>query len=304
MKIIDAHQHFWDIERNYLPWLRDRPVAFRYGNYDALKRNYLPAEYLADAHQYEVAGTVFVETEWDPTDPLGEVAWVRSVRETTGLPSVMVAQAWLDRDDVEAVLAAHSRTDFVRAIRHKPKAAPSPDEVVIGAPGSMGDPRWRAGYALLAANGLSFDLQTPWWHLAEAAELATAFPDTLLILNHTGLPADRSPAGIAGWREGMRRLAEQPNAAVKISGLGQKGQSWRVDDNRSIILETIAIFGVERVMFASNFPVDSLVADFGTIFSGFDEITRDFSASERERLFFSNAQRLYRIADDQLRTVT
>lgn len=304
MKIIDAHQHFWDIERNYLPWLKDRPVAFRYGNYGALKRNYLPADYLVDARGFDVAGTVFVETEWDPSDPLGEVAWVGSIRAATGLPSVMVAQAWLDRDDAEAVLAAHGRAGFVRGIRHKPKAAPSPDAVVIGAPGSMCDPRWRAGYALLAANRLSFDLQTPWWHLAEAADLAAAFPETLLILNHTGLPADRSPTGLAGWKEGMRRLAELPNTAVKISGLGQKGQPWRVEDNRQIVLDTIAIFGAERVMFASNYPVDSLVADFGTIFSGFDEITRDLSDADREKLFFSNAQRLYRIADDQLRKAT
>jgi predicted TIM-barrel fold metal-dependent hydrolase len=282
MKIIDAHQHFWDIERNYLPWLRDRPVAFRYGNYDALKRNYLPADYLADARDYEVAGTVFVETEWDPTDPLGEVAWVSSLRAATGLPSVMVAQAWLDRDDVEAVLTAHGRTDFVRGIRHKPKAAPSPGEVVIGASGSMGDPRWRAGYALLAPNGLSFDLQTPWWHLGEAAELARAFPRTRIILNHTGLPADRSEEGLRGWREAMAVLAAEPNVAVKISGLGQPGRPWTVARNGPIVRDAIAIFGVERCLFASNFPVDSLIGGFATIFNGFDEITRDLLAEQGE----------------------
>lgn len=295
MRIIDAHQHFWDLEANYLPWLRDKPVAFRYGDYDALKRNYLPKAYRADAAGFEIAGTVFVETEWDPADPLGEVAWVGKLREREGLPSVMVAQAWLDRDDAEAVLDAHGKTAFVRGIRHKPRAARSPDAVEPGASGSMGDPKWRAGYALLAGNGLSFDLQTPWWHLREAADLAQRYPETQIILNHTGLPADRSVEGLAAWRDAMRLLAVNSNAAVKISGLGIAGRSWTVEDNKPVVRDTIDIFGVDRCMFASNFPVDSLVADFRTIFDGFQTIVSDLRQEEQEKLFLSNAARLYRI---------
>lgn len=295
MKIIDAHHHFWDISKNYLPWLIDKPVPFRYGNYDAIKRNYLPDEFRKDAGKYELLGSVFVETEWDPTDPLGEVAWVEKVRSESGLPSVMVTQAWLDRADAEAVLAAHGTKPFVRGIRHKPRAAKEPHAVEAGAPGSMGDKAFRRGYAMLAPNGLSYDLQTPWWHLAEAADLAQSFPETQIILNHTGLPADRSEAGLAGWREAMRLLATNSNAVVKISGLGVPGRAWTVDDNRGIVLDTIEIFGTERVMFASNFPVDSLVASYDTIFDGFDAITRDFSSADRDALFWANAARIYQI---------
>ncbi len=295
MRILDAHQHFWDLSANYLPWLADKPVNFRYGNYDAIKRNYMPEDLRADAAGFELVGSVFIETEWNPEDPEGEVAWVAGVRDTCGLPSVMVAQAWLDRADAPDVLAAHGRTSFVRGIRHKPKAAAAPTAVMEGAAGSMGDPAWRRGYALLAPNGLSFDLQTPWWHLAEAADLVQAFPETQLILNHTGLPADRSDEGLAGWREAMRILARNSNAAVKISGLGQRGQRWSADANRGVVLDTIDIFGVDRCMFASNFPVDSLVGDYRTIFSGFAEIVSDLPAAEQEKLFLGNAARIYRI---------
>ena len=216
MKIIDAHQHFWDLDANYLPWLSDRPVDFRYGDYSALKRNYLPPDYRDDARPYEVVGSVFVETEWDPRDPLGEVTWVASLRERQGLPSVMVAQAWLDRPDAPDVLAAHGATSFVRGIRHKPRATPSPHSVAPDTRGSMSDPDWRAGYALLAPNALSFDLQTPWWHLAEARRLADDFPDTTIILNHTGLPADRSPEGLAGWRDALRGLRARAIRPLKF----------------------------------------------------------------------------------------
>lgn len=295
MRIIDAHHHFWDIETNYLPWLADRPVNFRYGDYSAIKRNYLASDYRRDAADFEVIGSVFIETEWNPADPLGEVAWVKDVRENNGLPSVMVAQAWLDRDDAQAVLEAYGRTEFVRGIRHKPKAAAGPDQVERGAPGSMGDAAFRRGFAMLAPNGLSFDLQTPWWHLSEAADLAAEFPDTQIIINHTGLPSDRSEQGLAGWRAAMRRAAECPNIAVKISGLGQKGQPWTTEANGPIIRETIASFGQARCMFASNFPVDSLVASFSTIFNGFQQVVADRPQAEQDNLFWANAARIYRI---------
>jgi predicted TIM-barrel fold metal-dependent hydrolase len=160
----------------------------------------------------------------------------------------------------------------------------------------MGDPRWRRGYALLARHGLSCDLQTPWWHLAEAAQLARDFPDTLIILNHTGLPSDRSAQGLAGWRQAMRTLAALPNTACKNSGLGQPSQPWTVAANDPIVRDTIAIFGARRCMFASNFPVDSLVADFDTIYEGFKTIVADLDPADQAALFHDNAERFYRLA--------
>jgi predicted TIM-barrel fold metal-dependent hydrolase len=296
LPIVDAHQHFWDLERNYLPWLCDQPpIPFRYGDYRALRRSYLPADYLRDAAGHEVVGTVHVEAEWDPNDPVGETRWLQEIIAESGFPSAIVAQARLDRPDVEAVLEAHGRYPRVRGIRHKPTAAASPAGVLEGVPGSMGDPGWRRGYARLEDHRLSFDLQAPWWHLGEAAALARDFPRTQIVLNHAGLPADRSPEGIAGWREAMRTLAGEPNVAVKISGLGRPGRPWTVASNGPIVRETIEIFGVDRCMFASNFPVDGLCAGLDIILSGFKEIVRDLDRADRRKLFCDNARRIYRI---------
>src|SRR5690606_33046984 len=296
LPIVDAHQHFWDLERNYVPWLCDEPmIPFRYGDYSALRRNYLPHDYLRDAAGHQVIGTVYVETEWDPCDFVGETRWLQEIIAATGFPHAIVAGARLDDPEVEAVLAGHAAFAQVRGIRHKPRAAPSAAEVRVGAPGSMDDPAWRRGYALLERHGFSFDLQTPWWHLAEAARLARDFPNTQIILNHTGLPSDRSPEGLAGWRRAMATLAAEPNVAVKISGLGQPGQPWSVAANGPIVRDTIAIFGVERCMFASNFPVDRLCADFDTISRGFEAIVADLSEVERRRLFCDNAIAFYRL---------
>ncbi len=286
MKLIDSHHHFWDLSQNRHPWLtEDGKIPFRYGDYTTIRRNYLPEDFIADAQTFELAGSVYIEAEWDASDPIGETAWLERIRAEHGLPSVSVAQAWLHRDNVETVLSQQAAFSFVRGVRHKP---PEP-------PGFMADTRWRRGYALLDKYDLSFDLQTPWARLAEAYELACDFPDTQIILNHTGLPADRSDDGLAGWRQAMSQFARAPNVAVKISGIGSAGTPWTVTSNCRIVLDTIDLFGVERCMFASNFPVDRLVASYATIFNGFLEIVSDFSRQERASLFHDNAVRYYRI---------
>jgi predicted TIM-barrel fold metal-dependent hydrolase len=297
LPIVDAHQHFWDLERNYLPWLCDEPmIPFRYGDYSALRRRYLPQDYFRDAAGHAVVKTVYVEIEWDPRDPLGETTWLQEIIAQSGFPHAIVAGARLDDPEVETVLAGHAALPRVRGIRHKPRAAAAPAEVQIGAPGSMGDPAWQRGYALLERYGLSFDLQTPWWQLAEAAALARDFPRTQIILNHTGLPADRSADGLAGWRQALATLAAEPNAAVKISGLGQPGEPWTIEANGPIVRDAIRIFSVDRCMFASNFPVDSLCADFDTIFTGFKAMVADLDRAEQLKLFHDNAVRIYRLS--------
>ena len=294
--IVDAHQHFWDLERNYYPWLCDSPpIAFRYGDYSAIRQSYLPAHYAADTQGLDIAMTVHVEAEWDPRDPMGEIRWLEQLAAAHGLPSACVPQAWLDRDDVDEIIAQQAARRLVRGIRHKPRAASSPQRGQRRAPGSMDDPRWRRGFALLEPHGLSFDLQTPWWHFYAASELARDFPRTSIIVNHTGLPADRSAEGLKAWRAAMQSLARYANVSVKISGLGQPGHAWTLGANQPIIRDTIAIFGVDRCMFASNYPVDKLCAPFATIFDGFRAAVSDRPLAEQRKLFHDNAVRIYRL---------
>jgi predicted TIM-barrel fold metal-dependent hydrolase len=273
--------------------LRDKPVdGFRYGDYSAIKRRYLVSDYLTDARHWQVAGTVYVEAEWDPTDPTGEMDFIAGLRRTSGYPSVAVGQIRLDEGAAEATLEKFADHDFVRSVRQKPRANASPSD---GAAGGMTDGRWREGFAALRKHELRFDLQTPWWHLHEAADLARDFPDTQIIINHAGLPADRGEAGLSAWRAAMARVAGCPNVAVKISGIGTPGLPWTVDRNRGVVLTVIDLFGIERCMFGSNFPVDNLCARFDEIYEGFDAITANFSTDDRWRLFHDNAVRIYAI---------
>jgi predicted TIM-barrel fold metal-dependent hydrolase len=202
--------------------------------------------------------------------------FIAELRRQHGFPTVAIAQAWLDRDDCAAVLDAQAAHPFVRGVRHKPK------------PGQMDDARWREGYRRLAALRLHFELQAPWKQLDEATRLARDFPDTLVVLNHAGLPL---PPKLDGWRRAMARFAECPNVAVKISGLGNLDAPLR----RAAIGAVLELFGTQRAMFASNYPVDGLRDRFGDIYKTFDDATRGYSPAERRALFHDNAVRIYRM---------
>ena len=298
LEIVDAHQHFWDPQRNVYPWLRaEPPPPFRYGDTRPLRRPYLPAQYRADCAKHRVVKTVHVEAGWDPGDPVGETRWLAGLREREGLPTVAVAAARLDRAEAAEVLAAQAAFPFVRGIRHKPDAAASPDEARRGAAGSMDDLRWRAGFALLSRHRLSFDLQTPWWHLPAAVDLARAFPWIPIVINHTGLPVDRSVDDLKAWRAALEAAAGEPNISIRISGLGIRGQPWSLAANAPVIRDAIRIFGVERAMFASNYPVDGLVGAFDAIYTGFKAAVADLPAADQRKLFHDNAVRFYRISD-------
>jgi len=292
--VIDAHHHVWDLA-NDLPWLKHERIPFRYGDYSSMCRDYMPADYRRDTAGWPVVGSVYVEAEWNRDLAADESRWVAGVAAEHGLPSAVVAWCDFAAPNAAALLASHASVPIVRGVRHKPAAVASATEAKRGAAGSMDDPAWRDGYALMERHGLSYDLQTPWWHLDAAADLAKDFPRTPLIINHTGLPADRSPEALAAWRKALEKAAAQENVAIKISGIGLPGRPWTVEANAPVIRDAIAIFGIERAMFASNFPVDGLVADFDTIFSGFLAATADRAEAERNRLFHDNAVRIYRL---------
>ncbi|MDO5624093.1 MAG: amidohydrolase family protein [Pseudomonadota bacterium] len=297
LPIVDAHHHFWDCTHNPHPWLQQRPrVAFRYGDYEAICRDYLPADHARAAGAHRLLRSVLMEGEWDSRDPTGEARWVQALARRTGTPHAMAAQIWLDRDDLGDVLAAYRAMPWVRSVRHKPRCATQAEHHARWtAPGSMRCERWRAGYARLQGAGLTFELQAPWWHVDDAVALARDFPATALIVNHALLPAQRDAQSLATWAAAVRKLADCPNVWMKISGLGVLGQPWTVALQRPVVETLLASFGTRRCLFASNHPVDGLVASLETIFQGFKALTRHLPPAERLALFCDNAAALYRL---------
>jgi predicted TIM-barrel fold metal-dependent hydrolase len=299
LPIVDAHHHLFDLQRNPHPWLQQRPlIPFRYGDYSAICRDYLPADYRAAWAGHRVVASVMMEGEWDPHDPLGEACWASGIARDAGLPNAIVGQVWLDRDDLPEVLDGLEAMPLVRSVRHKPRCVSRADhDARFAAAGSMRCPRWRDGYARLAQTRLMFELQAPWWHFAEARELARDFPATTIVVNHAALPADRSRDGLRDWRGALALLADEPNVRLKISGLGVPGRAWTEALQSPVIDQAIALFGVDRCAFASNHPVDGLCASFDTVFRVFKSATRRRAPQDRLKLFHDNATAWYGLGD-------
>ena len=297
MQIVDAHHHLWDIEALSYPWLESEHAEAPYGDYRAIQRSYLIAEYLADTAHQSVVKSVHVQAEHDASDPVAETRWLQSIADdpcSRGFPHGIVAHADFTSADVERVLSAHHEYANIRGIRQILSHHTDP-RLRQAAYDYLSDSRWRQRIGLLAKYGFSFDLQLYPHQMANGAALAAGHAGTLFVLNHAGTPAERDAAGLERWRQGMRQLAACDNVVAKISGLGIFDPHWTVTSIRPFVLETIEIFGTERCMFASNFPVDKLFSDYDTLFAAYKTITAVCSETEGRRLFHDNAVRYYRL---------
>jgi len=298
LPIIDAHHHLWDLTRGPLhyPWLQDEvPEPHFLGDQSPLMRDYLPDDYRRDAVGHHVVGTVHVEAECRRDQQVAETRWLTALNASDGLPNAIVAHAWFHTNDASDVLAQQAAFPLVRGIRSKPVTRKTPDARPTELTGTMQDPRWIEGFRRLESFGLSWDLRVPTWHLEEAAEVVRAHPGIAVVLNHTGFPWDRSAAGLAMWRAGMRKLAACDNCYCKLSCLCLLDGAWNYEENCAIVLEAIGIFGAERCMFASNSPVDGLRVSFRTMFDDFKRMTTGFGVRDRRGLFHDNSARFYRL---------
>lgn len=295
--IIDAHMHLWDLDKHYYSWLQDDPLPNNpAGDMTSIAgKNYLPADYAADALPWRVDKLVHVECGLPSDKQLSETDWLEGLAEAGAPIGAIVAGANLDEPNVELLLEAHAERPLVRGIRQIVNFHADPAKT-YGPSDLLQNPAWRRGFALLADHGLSFDLQLYPSQMATAAALADAHPDIPLIVNHAGMPTDRDDEGLALWRSGLADLAKRPNVSCKISGLAMVDRAWTVESLRPFVLYVIEAFGADRSMFASNFPVERVHGGFDAFYSAYDAISADFSDAERQRLFAGTAAAVYRIA--------
>lgn len=294
LPIIDPHFHLWDLENNYYPWLTDGVKPSAFGDYSAINKTYLIEDYLADAANQNLVKGVHLDVGFDPKNPVGETQWLQGVADKYGFPHGIVGYADLSKRDVADLLDQHMQYRNFRGIRQSMNFHMDPAKTYQTKAEVSRTPEWRNGFKELARRGLSFDLQLYYWQMEEFLDLARDFSDVQIILNHTGMQVD-GPEHFDGWRDSMRRLAEAPNVACKISGLGMGNWTWTTEDIRPYVETAIEAFGVQRCMFASNFPVDKLFSSYDSIFHAFKLLTAGYGHNERRALFHDNAERLYKL---------
>lgn len=292
MSIVDPHHHLWDRGRNLYPWLQGEMHDRGWGDTRPLQKNYLVPDLLADGARQGLEKSVHVQA--NAADPVGETAWLEEIAAEGGFPHGIVAFADFSSSNVESVLEGHARYSRMRGIRQvlnrhaDPKLNRAPKDY-------LADETWRANLGKLRRYGWSFDVQVYWQQMPAVAALARRYADVQFILDHAGMPAERDAAGIEGWRRGMQHLADCPNIAVKLCGYGMMDIRWTPESIRPFVLQPIDWFGPQRCMFASNFPVERLMASYDRLWNAYREITFDFSEDERDQLFRSTAEIIYRI---------
>lgn len=297
MRVVDPHIHLWDLKTHHYPWLANPGVSF-VGDARELKHDYLLADLLREAGEVEILKVVHVEANHDPADPVEETRWLQGLANeagSRGMPNGIVAGVDLSAPDATQVLEGHAAFANTRGIRQILNVHENKLFDYIGRH-LMRDSVWRENFALLRRYDMSFDMQIYPSQMDEAVALAQAHADTQIIINHAGMFVDRSSvAGYRAWRDGMRKLAGCPNVTVKLSGFAMFDHQWTVESLRPYVLETIDAFGVERAMFASNFPVDRLFGSYEDLWRAYASIVADASVAEKDALFRRNAERVYRI---------
>jgi predicted TIM-barrel fold metal-dependent hydrolase len=311
--IIDAHHHFF-VGNEAFP-------------------DYRLDDLWADTESgHRIAGTVFVDCgvgyrQAGPSEfaPVGETEYVAQVAEeaahSPGRAQVraIVSHVQLSLGErARAVLEAHlEASPLFRGIRDVaawdmtegvPCSEVATDEKLYL------DPTFREGFAQLAKLGLSYDAYNYHTQTGHLTDLARAFPETPIVFNHLGSPLGIGPyAGrrdeiFEDWKRGVSELASCPNVVAKLGGLAMPwiGFGWEererpptsdelVASQRPYMLHAIEVFGPERCMFESNFPVEKLCVSYPVVWNAFKKLVRDFSEDEKDSMFWGTAARVYRI---------
>lgn len=315
LPIVDAHHHLWDDERG----------------------RYLAQDLLDDMDSgHNVVATIFVEASamYRAEGPLsmkpaGEVEFVNGVAATSAsgrygnkrLCKAIVGFADMSLGDgvqpvLEALVAAGNGR--LRGVRYGTcwdtgEAAKFARRQVLRH--QLRDPEFRKAFAHLAPMGLSFEAWQFYPQLPEVAELLREFPDTQVILNHTGgvlgVPPHTDRAQVfEAWRKNIRELAQFPNLTVKLGGLGMRYADWGFQLRatppsseevanawRPYVETCVEAFGPDRCMMESNFPVDKQSCGYGVLWNAMKRITAGCTASQKQALYMGTAAKVYRFQD-------
>lgn len=321
LEVCDCHMHCWDQFEKVTKF--NNHILGDCGTY-------LPQDYRSDL--LYTPGTMalrsLVHVEAFPTDQVEETRWIDSLKCQDFPVGAIVANANISlqkenekstskqaegMEALEDVLKRHKATSgLLRGIRWVLNHEPNWPQVHRG--DYFTDPQFRSGFKKLEEHGLSYDLQLNPHQMLDCAAFLKDFPNVPVILNHVGcLKLDGDLANDTKWLEsetgqvwqkGMTVLAALPQVFCKLSMLAYTVPNWWETETgkevaKSVVLETIKIFGVSRCMFASNFPAEPAGRGRKALYAHFKWMVKDFTADEQKDLFFRNAERAYKITDVQ-----
>jgi predicted TIM-barrel fold metal-dependent hydrolase len=287
--MVDTHHHLWDLGRLSYDWLVEPGWAGQtalLGDYKMIRTSIgSPKRLFREFYGANVIKTVHVEAAYSGADPVDETIWLEAVARAFGYPNGLVVYCDLERSDAEHQIARHlEASSLTRGVRMRvhPDSARG-----LFRRNLMALPRYDLSYELTASPG----------RVLADRHLASQLPDVQFIVGNSGFPTRNDKDFFAVWKDEIERLAEVPNVACKVSGLGMSDHQWTMESLRPWILHCIEVFGVERIMFGTNWPVDILYATYLEQTDVYRRVLADagFSREEQGQMFRGNAERFYRI---------
>ncbi len=283
--IVDSHVHLWNPQHFRMPWLAGAGI---------LERPYLPADYRALTSAIDIAAFVYVEVDVAAHYSLLEAQWVNALASEEPRLQAIVAHAPLEHGpQVESYLAAlRAIGSRIKGVRRLLQDEANPDFCL--------QDDFIQGVQLLPRYNFSFDICIRHHQLGAAIELVRRCPEVRFILDHIAKP-DIAHQLHEPWRSQMRSMAELPNVVCKISGVITEAHHsiWSLADIEPYISHAIDVFGEERILFGSDWPVVRLASEYERWVETLDTITISMSETARHKLWAANAQRAYRMVNGE-----
>jgi len=281
-RVVDAHVHLWDPARtDWYPYL-SRPPEHGPGDASRMNRRFDVGTYQAESARWNVEKFVNVAAATG-RHSIEETIELDHDAHTSGHPDAIIGGLPPTDTVAEAIELIERQTAASRFRGVRPMGAlmgPLPDAGVLHA---------------LQERHLLYEVMTHPDQLQTAAMQLVGFDDLVVVLEHTGWPRSNSDEERVLWRAGIDALAGLgDNVLCKLSGLAMPLGSMRADALGPWLEYAIEAFGVDRCMFASNFPVDSMYGTFDDLYATFDAVTSGLDTASREKLFARNAERVYR----------
>ena len=282
MKVVDSHQHLWDLKRFRLPWTAKNP---------AMDRDFTMRDYLAATSGIPIEKSVYVEVDVEPSQQQAEADYVTELcRRGEGPLAAAVVSGRPAADNFRDYVLQFKQHPHIRGLRQVLHGESTPPGYCLQKP-------FVAGIQYLGELSLSYDICIRAPELPDAAKLIDACPNTSFILDHCG-NADLKLKDQTAWKRDIAAVAQRKNVVVKVSGIiaSVTPGKWSVDDLTPIVNHALEVFGPDRVMFGGDWPVCTLGASYKQWFDSLREIVSNRSDSEQRRLFHDNAIRHYRLA--------
>ena len=272
---IDSHQHFWEINKFNYSWMDQK---------SPLRKDFVPNDLEKLIKENQIDKTIIVQA----VPSTEETYWLLEMAENYDFIAGVVG--WVDLTDpkIEKTLNILQENQFFKGVRHLWETDEDPEWII-----NSGAIR---GLKVIAERNLTFDFLARPNNLIYIPKIMNLVPNLRAVLDHIGKP-EIAEKKIQPWLNDIRKISSIDNVFCKLSGMITEAnqKNWRVEDLKPYVHHVLSLFGADRIMFGSDWPVCTLAGQYKDVKNSFDEILKDLDPTSTNKIFGENASKFYKI---------